>query len=36
MARTLAKLPVIGVAGGVLDERGAIRKAARRAQKMLA
>ncbi len=36
MARTLAKLPVIGVAGGVLDERGAIRKAARRTQRILA
>lgn len=28
LARTLAKLPVVGVAGGWLDERGAIRKAA--------
>ena len=28
-ARTLAKLPVVGVAGGWLDERGAIHKAAR-------
>jgi hypothetical protein len=35
LARTLAKLPVVGVAGGVLDERGAIREAARRTQKIL-
>ena len=36
IARTLAKLPVVGVAGGFLDERGGIRKAARRAQRLLA
>ena len=35
-ARTLAKLPVVGVAGGFLDERGGIRKAARRTQRLLA
>lgn len=29
LARAVAKLPVVGVAGGWLDERGAIRKAAR-------
>ncbi|HYI60046.1 MAG TPA: hypothetical protein VEX66_17895 [Microlunatus sp.] len=34
-ARTLAKVPVIGVAGGWLDERGGIRKAAKRAQHLL-
>lgn len=28
LARTMAKLPVVGVAGGWLDERGGIRKAA--------
>ncbi|HEX8509666.1 MAG TPA: hypothetical protein VF635_09255, partial [Propionibacteriaceae bacterium] len=28
IARTLGKLPVVGVAGGWLDERGGIRKAA--------
>jgi hypothetical protein len=28
-ARILAKLPVVGLAGGWLDERGAIRKAVR-------
>ena len=31
-ARTLAKLPVVGVAGGWLDERGAILKAARQTE----
>jgi hypothetical protein len=36
IVRTLAKLPVVGVAGGFLDERGGIRKAARRAQRLLA
>jgi hypothetical protein len=35
-ARTLAKLPIIGVAGGWLDERGAIRKAARRTHRLIA
>jgi hypothetical protein len=35
-ARTLAKLPVVGVAGGWLDERGAIRKAARQTQRLTA
>jgi hypothetical protein len=35
-ARTLAKLPVVGVAGGWLDERGAIRKASRQTQQFLA
>jgi len=34
-ARSLAKLPVVGVAGGWLDERGAIRKAARQTQRMI-
>jgi len=29
LTRTIAKIPVIGVAGGWLDERGAIRKAAK-------
>ena len=29
LARSLAKVPVVGVAGGWLDERGAIRKAAK-------
>jgi len=28
LARTVAKVPVVGVAGGWLDERGAIRKSA--------
>jgi hypothetical protein len=36
LARTLAQLPVIGVAGGWLDERGAIRKAARQTQRLIA
>ena len=35
-ARTLAKVPVVGVAGGWLDERGAIRKAARQTQRLTA
>lgn len=35
-ARTLAKLPVVGVAGGWLDERGAIRKAARGTERLIA
>lgn len=35
LARGLAKIPVIGVAGGWLDERGAIRTAAHRTQKLL-
>jgi hypothetical protein len=35
-ARTLAKLPVVGVAGGWLDERGAIRKAAKQTQRLIA
>ncbi|HET9563961.1 MAG TPA: hypothetical protein VFP27_05520 [Mycobacterium sp.] len=34
-ARTLAKLPVVGVAGGWLDERGAIHKAARQTNRLL-
>ena len=36
LARTLAKLPVVGVAGGWLDERGAIRKAANETAALLA
>jgi hypothetical protein len=36
VARTLAKLPVVGVAGGWLDERGAIRKAAKQARRLTA
>ena len=36
VARTLAKLPVVGVAGGWLDERGAIRKAAKQTQRLIA
>jgi hypothetical protein len=35
-ARTVAKLPVVGVAGGWLDERGAIHKAARQTQRLIA
>jgi hypothetical protein len=35
-ARTLAKLPVVGVASGWLDERGAIRKAAKQTQRLIA
>ncbi len=34
-ARLLAKLPVVGVAGGWLDERGAIHKAARRTHQLV-
>jgi hypothetical protein len=34
-ARALAKVPVVGVAGGWLDERGAIRKAAQETQELL-
>jgi hypothetical protein len=35
-ARALAKLPVVGLAGGWLDERGGIRKAADETQELLA
>lgn len=35
VARTVTKFPVIGVAGGWLDERGAIRKAAKQTLKLL-
>jgi transposase-like protein len=35
-ARTLAKLPIIGIAGGWLDERGGIHRAAREAEGLLA
>jgi hypothetical protein len=35
-ARALAKVPVVGVAGGWLDERGAIGKAAEETQELLA
>ena len=35
-ARALAKVPVVGLAGGWLDERGAIRKAAKETQELLA
>lgn len=35
-ARALAKLPVVGVAGGWLDERGGIRKAAQETEELLA
>ena len=34
-ARALAKFPVVGVAGGWLDERGAIRKAAEETEELL-
>ena len=34
-ARALAKLPVVGVAGGWLDERGAIRMAAEETEKLV-
>jgi hypothetical protein len=34
-ARTLAKIPVVGLAGGWLDERGGIRKAAEETEKLL-
>jgi hypothetical protein len=36
LARGLAKLPVVGVAGGWLDERGAIRKAAKQTHRLTA
>jgi hypothetical protein len=36
LARAVAKVPVIGVAGGWFDERGAIHGAARRTQELLA
>ena len=36
VARTLARVPVVGVAGGWLDERGAIHNAARQTQRLLA
>ena len=35
LTRAIGKLPVVGVAGGWLDERAAIRKAARRTASML-
>jgi hypothetical protein len=35
VARTLGKLPVVGVAGGWLDERGGIRKASRQTAKLI-
>lgn len=35
IARGLAKLPVVGVAGGWLDERGGIRKAAKQTQQLV-
>ena len=35
LARALAKVPVVGVAGGWLDERGAIRKAAEETEELL-
>ena len=35
-AQALAKLPVVGLAGGWLDERGAIHKAARQTQRLIA
>lgn len=35
LARTVAKLPVVGVAGGWLDERGGIRKAAKETTALL-
>jgi hypothetical protein len=34
-ARALAKVPVVGLAGGWLDERGAIRKAAKQTRELL-
>jgi hypothetical protein len=36
LARALGKLPVVGLAGGWLDERGGIRKAADETQELLA
>ena len=35
LARSLAKVPIIGVAGGWLDERGAIHKAAKQTHHLL-
>lgn len=35
LARTVAKLPVVGVAGGWLDERGGIRRAAQATTKLV-
>jgi hypothetical protein len=35
LARSLAKVPIIGVAGGWLDERGAIRKAAKQTHRLV-
>lgn len=35
VARTIGKFPVVGVAGGWLDERGGIRKASRQTVKLL-
>jgi hypothetical protein len=35
LARALAKVPIVGLAGGWLDERGAIRKAAEETQEVL-
>ena len=35
LARGIAKIPVIGIAGGWLDERGGIRKAARRTAQLI-
>ena len=35
-ARALTELPVVGLAGGWLDERGAIHKAARQTQRLIA
>lgn len=36
IARTIAKLPVVGIAGGWLDERGAIGKASQRTTRLIA
>jgi hypothetical protein len=36
LARAIAKAPVVGIAGGWLDERGAIRKASRETSKLIA
>lgn len=35
LARSLAKIPVIGIAGGWLDIRGAIRKAAKHTHRLV-
>lgn len=35
LARGIAKIPVVGLAGGWLDERGGIRKAAKQTQRLL-